>query len=639
MIIFFLYDLYFLYFLYLFIFNYFFIHFLYNVNLIIRFILIFYIYSLLYISIIIYTYILYILYMNQHHHQNTFEGKVIQKGLFFSIINEQNQPIFDDKIHFIKNFLYSQLLPNDIILYTLEENGYVHIIKIKYRKPFQTIAIYTGSNNNKDYFFTPLLTQNFNCFISHHKEIKEEKENKNNLTLHHRYIIEIYRDHNILISDYGDIDLRINDHKILNDIYNNTYSKQIPTYNLQIHKNNENKSFYTKKYQNLQHLNTFNIDPTNSKDFDDALSFDEVSKKIYVHIVDANQLYLGSFIEKRAAYLALTFYNHLENSNMLPKNLSENAFSLIRGKKRNVITVEFLVDESIGFNNGKLPILSYDIYPSTIVVKNRYDYDSVLDLANTCNTHRYLKGLCDKYYQRRLNIVQPTYKIDPNNGTLEEIYYENMNTWSHTLIEMMMINANRIVTEHMNKVSACRIPQRIHPEPLSLQVGNLENMITGDDMIDSIIMIQKYRTASYNKDEHGHYGLNLEHYTHFTSPIRRYNDVIVMRMINGYIYENLDTLLEHINKRESLNSDFEKLYKRWKLLGYLNKNKEDIYEAYITNVTKFGIKFYIKSVGFDGFLLNKYLPTLVKYELGEKIKLKCEYVNYTSFDDVKWNVL
>ena len=77
--------------------------------------------------------------------------------------------------------------------------------------------------------------------------------------------------------------------------------------------------------------------------------------------------------------------------------------------------------------------------------------------------------------------------IDHINGELKEIYYENMNTWSHTLIEMMMINANRIVTEHMNKVSTHKIPQRIHHEPISL---NLEEIITGDELIDSIIDIQ-----------------------------------------------------------------------------------------------------------------------------------------------------
>lgn len=578
-----------------------------------------------------------------------FEGKIIQKGLFFSIDS------YDvEKTNFVKNYLYTQILPNDIILYNVCDNGYVNIIKIKYRKIFKTIGIYTASDpkSNKHYFFTPLLSRNFNCFIQ-----SNDQNFKNLLNVKHRYIIKIGKDYNTLIDDYGHIDSRINDHKILNDIYNDVDIPNPPYYNLKIHKlkdtsyncndcdgcdesdkcesnnNNIKKNFFTKGFQNLQHLNTFNIDPVQSKDFDDALSFDPITKKIYVHIVDANQLQLESFVEKRAAYLSLTFYNHFENVNMLPKNLSENHFSLLRGKKRQVITVEFSVDESKDYDKGKLPILFYDIYPSVIIVKNRYDYDNVLVLENDTNScFPYLKSLCDKYYKRRLNIVQPTYKIDSNNGKLNEIYYENMNSWSHTLIEMMMINANRIVTEHMNQVSMNKIPQRIHPEPISL---NIEDHITGDELIDSIIMIQKYRTASYNKDTHGHYGLNLEHYTHFTSPIRRYNDVIVMRMINGYVYENLDALLEHINHRESLNSDFEKIYKRWKLLSYLEDHKEDTYDAYITNITKFGIKFYIKSIGFDGFILQKNAI----YRVGEKIALKCNYINFTSFDDVNWDIL
>ncbi len=558
----------------------------------------------------------------ENEQNNIFEGKVIQKGLFFSIDTYDVQ-----KTNFVKNFAYTQILPNDIILYNVLDNGYVNVIKVKDRKKFKTVAIYTGSdpNNNKHYFFTPLLSRNFNCFI---------KQTFNQpLNVNHRYIIQINKNYNTLFNDYGHIDLRINDHKILNDIYNDADIPNAPSYNLKINKLPEHKHFFTKEYQNLEHLNTFNIDPVQSKDFDDALSFDSITKKIYVHIVDANQLYLESFVEKRAAYLALTFYNHFQNVNMLPKNLSENQFSLLRGKKRNVITVEFAIDESKEYDKGKLPILFYDIYPSTIIVKNRYDYDNVLPLENdNTSGFPYLKSLCDKYYRRRLNVVQPTYKIDTNNGKLNEIYYENMNTWSHTLIEMMMINANRIVTEHMNQVSTHKIPQRIHPEPISLQV---EDHITGDELIDSIIMIQKYRTASYNKDEHGHYGLNLEHYTHFTSPIRRYNDVIVMRMMNGYVYENLDGLLEHINSREALNSDFEKIYKRWKLLTYLNEHKEEIYEAYITNVTKFGIKFYIKSIGFDGFILQKN----ANYSVGEKIALKCNYVNFTSFEDVHWAIL
>jgi hypothetical protein len=86
--------------------------------------------------------------MNNNNNNNInnniiYEGKVIQKGLFFSINTYQCE-----KTNFVKNFLYTQILPNDTILYTLLENGYVNITKIKYRKPFYTIAIFKNIDPN-----------------------------------------------------------------------------------------------------------------------------------------------------------------------------------------------------------------------------------------------------------------------------------------------------------------------------------------------------------------------------------------------------------------------------------------------------------------------------------------------------------
>ncbi len=539
-----------------------------------------------------------------------FEGKVLIKGLFL-YIDTYNC----DKTFFVQNYLYSQILPNDHVLYILENNC-VKIIKITYRKPFYTIGICTG----KTYFHTPLLSHNFNCSIPNSNPIKD-----------HRYLLYICKDNINIIKSYNSILDRYQDHFILNDIYSN--NNDIYN-NLNISQNNEKKNYYTKDFQNLENLNTFNIDPVLSKDFDDAISFDIKTKKIYIHIVDANQLYLNSFVEKRAAFLSLTFYNHIQNLNMLPNNLSENKLSLICGQKRRVITVEFVIDTNADFSDNKLPILYYDIYPSTIIVKNRYNYDNVLSLESEFT---YLKDLTEKYYKRRLNVIQPTYKLD-DNGNLCEIFYENMNSWSHTLIEMMMINANRIVTEHMNNYNI-KIPQRIHPKPISLCI---DDMITGDEMIDSIIMIQKYKNASYDKDKNGHYGLNLENYTHFTSPIRRYNDVIVMRMIEGYIYENLDDLLKHINERENLNSALEKLYKKWKLMGFLqNHINNTIFDAYIVNLTKVGIKIYIKNIGYDGFIHVKFINKDIfnTLYLGQIIKIKCTKIDFTSFNDFFWELV
>lgn len=546
-----------------------------------------------------------------------FKGKITLKGIFLSI-----DTYHSDKTHFVKNDIFYQLLPNDIVLYSVDNQVTVH--KIIFREEINTVAILSNYDTSSGWitFHTPLLSRNYICYI-HKNYVKRVP------TYGDRYIIKIGKKYNSIVKYYGNINERLYDHSILVDLYKSDISQ---TYPLDMIQNKEEKEEKVKNYytQNnitdLTHLYTFNIDPKQSKDFDDALSIDLENKKIYIHIVDANQIDLMSFTEKRMAQLGLTFYTHNENCNILPNILSENKFSLICNEKRNVITIEITIDDSQPFNNGKLPITSYNIYKSIIQVKERFNYDNVMEKNRIEFT--YLRDITEKYYKRRLNIIQPSYNVDTE-GNLLSIYYEDMNSWSHRLIEMMMINANRIVTEHMNRLGVV-IPQRVHPKPIM----ELE-AITGDEIIDGIIIIQKYRSASYNHTQNGHYGLNLEYYTHFTSPIRRYNDVIVMRIMNGYKYNNMDQLLEHINKREELNSTFEKLYKRWKLLSYLQKNNQNHYIAYITNITPHGFKFYIKSIGFDGF----YRKPLFGKNIGDIIHLKCTHVNFTSFDDVDWEIV
>jgi exoribonuclease R len=597
------------------------------------------------------------------------QGNVIKRGLFLGI-DTHNFP----KTEFIQNHLYSQLLPADNISYILEHNR-VKVLSINSRQSFQTVAICTNydQKSGKYFFFTPLLPRNYSCFIKENNSSTSTSSSSPSPSYkkNHLYIIQINLKYNKIIQEFGDINSRQDDHKILCSIYSNISHINL---DINIESGNAgnagnagnvgnsvvNKNYYTKSYRNLQHLNTFNIDPVQSKDFDDALSVDIANKKIYIHIVDANQLYLNNKIEKNAAKIGLTFYTHLLNSNMLPNDLAENRFSLIRGQKRNVITVELTLDLDLDCDKGKgeggaegkytskkLPVKSYEIYKSTIIVKNRYNYDDVLQYESESEsesetsfdnkmieTFAFLKDLTNKYYQRKLNIVQPSYNID-NNGNLTGIYYENMNSWSHRLIEMMMINTNRIVTEHMNSLNI-KIPQRIHPKPIIIDA---ENNITGDELIDSVIMIQKYKNASYDKNNNGHFGLDLQYYTHFTSPIRRYNDIIVMRMIEGFTYTNLDELLTHINKREELNGDLEKLYKKWKLMGFLSSNISQIFDAHIVNITHFGIKFYIKELGFDGFIQHTFINNKDLIEIGNVVKVKCTKVDFTSFNDILWNII
>ncbi len=552
-----------------------------------------------------------------------FQGKVISKGIFLSIDTYPST-----KCRFYQNQLYFQLLPDDTILYSVE-NNLVTVHKILFRKERYTVGILRNYDEATGFyiFHTPLLTRNFICYI-HPQYINNDKD-KGGDEYGARYIVRIGKLFNSIVKEkfYGNVSERSRDHIILNDLYTESWRFTLPYYHVNFSKEDGSKGYYThnggEECVDLTHLYTFNIDPTCSKDFDDAISVDVSAKKIYIHIVDANQIYPMSGVEKRMAYLGLTFYNHIQNCNILPNHLSEDQFSLIVGKKRRVITVEITVDDSIEVSDGKLPVSSYQIYKSIIVVKERFDYENVLSAER--HPFEFLQNLTQKYYHRRINITQPTYCVNRKNGLLEKIVYEDMNSWSHRLIEMMMINANRIVTEHINSFET-KIPQRVHPKPFQ----EIEP-VTGDELIDGIIMIQKYKSASYHHEKNGHYGLNLDYYTHFTSPIRRYHDVIVMRMIDGYVYERVDELLCHINLREQLCDDLEKLYKKWKLLDYLSRNGEEVYEAYVINNTPHGIKFYIKSLGYDGFLRGKY-----SQNIGEKIRLFCSGVCYTSFEELFW---
>ncbi len=546
-----------------------------------------------------------------------YKGKIVLKGLFLSIDTYHN-----DKARFVKNELFHSVIANDIVLYSVKD-GYVTLEKIVYRDIIYTIGILSNyvKASNKYIFHTPLLSRNFVCTI----DGNYVNQNRFPMNYGNRYVIKIMKNYNSLIQYYGHISERHYDHQILIDLYKSSHIFPAPTYSLDMEKSS-NQGYYMKDgVVDLTHLNTFNIDPKQSKDFDDALSVNVDEKKVYVHIVDANQIELKSITECRMAQLGLTLYTHLENCNILPNQLSEHQFSLIKGEPRKVITVEMEIDNTQEFNNGKLPVKSYSIYKSIIVVKTRYNYDDVLEVENP--ELNYLRHITEKYYKRRLNITQPLYNVD-HMGNLLSIEYEDMNSWSHRLVEMMMINANRIVTEHMKGLNVL-IPERIHPKPI-LEL----TPVTGDELIDGIIMIQKYRTALYDEKKSGHYGLNLEHYTHFTSPIRRYNDVVVMRMMDGYVYKDLDKLLEHINSREELNSNYEKLYKRWKLLGYLENelNSGKVYEGYVTNLTPQGFKFYIKSIGYDGFMRGVYQ----NLNIGDKVRLECKKISYVSFDDVEW---
>ena len=166
---------------------------------------------------------------------------------------------------------------------------------------------------------------------------------------------------------YESIQDRSNDKNIILQLYklNANISNLYPTYKTTIGKN-----LFTDEYHDLTHLDTFNVDPINSKDFDDAISLDETNNIIYVHIVDAHeQIIPSSTIDINSFLSSFTLYlpEHIEN--ILPEEYAEFKLSLVKNEVRKTITFEYLIDPETQ------NIVNYKIYKSSIIIKNRYNYD------------------------------------------------------------------------------------------------------------------------------------------------------------------------------------------------------------------------------------------------------------------------
>lgn len=378
--------------------------------------------------------------------------------------------------------------------------------------------------------------------------------------------------------NYGNHNNRLKDVDIIKDLYN--YTKNISLTDNYIFSN----PLYTQSFKDLTCLHTFNIDPTLSTDFDDAISFDIDSKTIYIHIVDINSsIPINSDIDLNALIQSNTLYLPDYKQNMLPDIYADDLLSLVTNKIRKVITIEFKLDSD-----------KFEIYKSTIIVKKRYDY--INSLPENLSAEINIDYILLQLYKHLNNQVSTTlsipclcFKINKL-GNLTNISNEHNDTISHLLIEKLMILCNTIISKHVDI-------QRIHHKPNDLIIHNTDNTL-----INSFLTILQYSKANYSVNESGHYGLKLSNYTHFTSPIRRYLDVINHRILSGVIFTDtfLENTVKYINQRETLNKNLCKLYTKIKLY-YSPFLQLKQYNGFITNIVKSGVCFIIPDLMLTGF--------------------------------------
>jgi len=381
-------------------------------------------------------------------------------------------------------------------------------------------------------------------------------------------------------------------------------------------------------------LDTFTIDPADSNDFDDAISVDVASSTIYVHIVDIASAPLTAAEEERLERRCLTLYlanEHVEH--LLDEEMASHRLSLVTGHTRPTVTVKLVMKEGL--------VQSYEIYRSTIVVKRRYTYEEALMALASNPALQYLDTLTRQRssavdYTIRLPSLRLT--VDRETGLLTRVRLEETNDPAHSLVATAMILANLTVSKHLAE-RGVRLPNRFHA-PLRGYVRPEELEAIQDEVVHSFILVKRFSRACYSIDEKGHFGLGLTDYVHFTSPMRRYADVLVHRLLAGESVPDLAEQVEHLNHRSRIVRALQDLYEKWKVTRYL-ATLPGPHTVYITDVKPAGVLWFMPSLMLNGFCHISMLRPVQYWNLtegGHTIQIGGAYsatVSSIEKDDVK----
>lgn len=392
--------------------------------------------------------------------------------------------------------------------------------------------------------------------------------------------------------------------------------------------------------EDLRDIECFTIDPETAKDFDDAVSLTVDEKGHYhlgVHIADVSHyVHPDSVLDQEAVLRCNSTYFPGNCIPMLPSELSDNLCSLKPNVNR--LTVSVLVDFDTDGN-----MLNYRIARTVIKSMKRFSYHEAKEVldgkkrSRHFDTLKLMVKLCGllkrKRYERgsiEFSIPELIVLVDKDGVPYGTEYVEYDIT--HQLVEEFMLKANEIVATHLNKQGK-NITYRIHDEPaeenmrdFALLAGafgfqlpdkpsNLDLQKLFDEALNTAYgpylatsYIRRMRLAIYSPDNIGHYGLSLSHYCHFTSPIRRYVDLVAHRILFGESddLQELEKISQKASEKERISAKAENSVTLLKKLRYLKKlYEEDSYKQYdavISRIKNFGFFFEIMDLMIEGFL-------------------------------------
>ncbi len=393
------------------------------------------------------------------------------------------------------------------------------------------------------------------------------------------------------------------------------------------------------KRKDCRDILTFTIDPADAKDFDDALSIrnlDNGNYEIGVHIADVSHFIKPDSILDREAYKRATSVYLPDRVNpMLPERISNELCSLRPNEDKFTFSVIFQITNRAEIKHkwiGRTLIHSnhrftYEEVQQTIEAKDGLHYKPILllnDLAKKFRKERFDKGAINFSSQ------EVKFKLDDKGNPVGIVIKESKD--AHKLIEEFMLLANRTVAEYVSKIRINKepipFPYRIHDTPddeklkafaayarkfgykfdihnekeIAASFNKLLEEVEGkpEQHVLEQLGIRTMAKAVYTSQNVGHYGLGFENYCHFTSPIRRYPDVMVHRILQECLDKSIkpDKKLEdkckHCSDRERSAMEGERAGNKYKQVQYMRKFLGDEFDGIISGVSTFG--FWVETI-------------------------------------------
>ncbi len=437
------------------------------------------------------------------------------------------------------------------------------------------------------------------------------------------------------------------------------------------------------------------IDGDDAKDFDDAIEVYQKANGNYylgVHIADVSHyVQANSKLDKEAFKRGTSIYLVDRVIPMLPENLSNHLCSLMPDVDRLALSCEMEISPK-----GK--IVHHEIFESIIRSKARMTYhkvnamlagdkDVIKENKPLLSMMKSAKDLAEILHRKRSQLgsinfeTEEAYIVLDKQGKAIDVKLRERGQ-SERIIEEFMLIANQVVAEHMHWLQLPFV-YRVHDEPKDEKLERLLSMAsalgfdvkakheishkemqkllqkvenTASEKGMNLIMLRSMQKAIYTEHNIGHFGLAFEHYTHFTSPIRRYPDLIVHRLIRTFLLnkdlstetihhytQQLPNLTKHSSERERVAIDLERDVLDMKKAEYMAQFIDETFEGTISSVTSFGLYvslpntveglIHISELDDDYYVFNEALLTLEgeqsknTYRIGDSVKIKVMSVN------------